>query len=276
MLRRFTKGAPALLALSLPMEWYNHDKISKENKTAKEFYLRKNDTETGKDRMYRMFTMDEFGRMSSELNAIYQAGFLGMFAGAVYGGFLGSRSAYFDFMDRNQATAFKSHLDAKKKLQDNVTTNFAKGAFKFGWRLGLFSISYVGITTMVSVYRGESSIWEYLAAGMLTGSMYKFNMGLRGIAAGGLVGGFLGTIAGGVSLLVLKTTGMSMEEVRYWQYKWRADRDDTINEAMKAQTMDERDQLMDWKDSRVGVDKLSLETLVKAEESPKVVPEVKK
>lgn len=133
-----------------------------------------------------------------------------------------------------------------------------------------------GITTMVSVYRGESSIWEYLAAGVLTGSMYKFNMGLRGIAAGGLVGGFLGTIAGGVSLLVLKTTGMSMEEVRYWQYKWRADRDDTINEAMKAQTKDERDQLMDWKDSRVGVDQLSLETLVKAEESPQVVPEVKK
>ena len=58
MLRRFTKGAPALLALSLPMEWYNHDKISKENKTAKEFYLRKNDTESGKDRMYRMFTME--------------------------------------------------------------------------------------------------------------------------------------------------------------------------------------------------------------------------
>lgn len=133
-----------------------------------------------------------------------------------------------------------------------------------------------GITTMVSVYRGESSIWEYLAAGMLTGAMYKFNMGLRGMAAGGLVGGFLGTIAGGVSLLVLKTTGMSMEEVRYWQYKWRADRDDTINEAMKAQTIDERDQLMEWKDSKVGQDKLSLDTLVKVEENPKVVPEVKK
>ena len=58
MLRRFTTGAPALLGLSLPMEWYNHDKISKENKTAKDFYLRKNDTETGKDRMYRMFTME--------------------------------------------------------------------------------------------------------------------------------------------------------------------------------------------------------------------------
>lgn len=55
----------------------------------------------------------EFGSMSSELNAVYQAGFLGLFAGAVYGGFNYSRNAYFQFMDKNQATAFKSHLDAK-------------------------------------------------------------------------------------------------------------------------------------------------------------------
>lgn len=80
--------------------------------------------------------------MSGELNSIHQAGFLGMFTGAVYGGFLGSRKSYFDFLDRNQATAFTNHLDAKRKLQDQVTMGFAKNAFRFGWRLGLFSLSY--------------------------------------------------------------------------------------------------------------------------------------
>lgn len=98
--------------------------------------------------------------MSPELNAMYQAGFLGAFvgefpllfdsspnslphlSGSVYGGFLGSRKAYFDFLDRNQATAFESHLDAKRKLQDAVTVNFAKNAFRFGWRLALFTTSY--------------------------------------------------------------------------------------------------------------------------------------
>lgn len=59
--------------------------------------------------------------MSSELNAVYQAGFLGMFSGALYGGFLNSRNAYFDFMDTNQATAFKSHLDAKVNMLSFVT-----------------------------------------------------------------------------------------------------------------------------------------------------------
>ncbi len=58
-------------------------------------------------------------------------------------------------------------------------------------------------------------------------------MGLRGMVAGGLVGGVFGTVAGGVSLLILKMTGKSMEEVRYWQYKWRIERDQAINESMK-------------------------------------------
>lgn len=68
--------------------------------------------------------------MSPELNSIYQAGFLGFLSGALYGGFIHSRNAYEGFMEKNQATAFKSHLDAKKKLQDQVTINFAKGAFR--------------------------------------------------------------------------------------------------------------------------------------------------
>lgn len=51
--------------------------------------------------------------MSTEINSIYQAAFMGFLGGAVYGGFIKSRLAYLDFMDNNQATAFKSHFDAK-------------------------------------------------------------------------------------------------------------------------------------------------------------------
>lgn len=51
--------------------------------------------------------------MSSELNSIYQAGFMGFMGGAVYGGFVRSRLAYLEFMENNQATAFKSHFEAK-------------------------------------------------------------------------------------------------------------------------------------------------------------------
>lgn len=85
----------------------------------------------------------------------------------------------------------------------------------------------------MSVYRGKSSIYEYLTAGTVTGSLYKINMGLRGMAVGGLLGGGLGAVAGALSLVVLKLSGRSMEEVRYWQYQWKSNRDAAIREAIK-------------------------------------------
>lgn len=94
-------------------------------------------------------------------------------------------------------------------------------------------LDFSGIITTISVYRGKSSIYEYLTAGTITGSIYKFNMGLRAIAVGGLLGGSLGGVAGLISLLIMRASGTSMEEVRYWQYKWRANRDANIRGAFK-------------------------------------------
>lgn len=38
---------------------------------------------------------------------------MSMFVGAMYGGFMGSKVAYLDFMKNNQATVFRDHLEAK-------------------------------------------------------------------------------------------------------------------------------------------------------------------
>lgn len=65
--------------------------------------------------IWRYFT-SEFGSISSELNSIYQVGFLGFLVGAIYGGVTQSRVSYINFMENNQATAFKSHFDAKVKV----------------------------------------------------------------------------------------------------------------------------------------------------------------
>lgn len=103
-------------ATVLPLDFANYDKVSKDLKTSQDFVNRPPDNETGKDRLYMMFSTDDTGTISSELNSIYQASFMGFLGGAIYGGFHKSRGAYMDFMDNNQATAFKSHFDAKVKL----------------------------------------------------------------------------------------------------------------------------------------------------------------
>lgn len=88
-----------------------------------------------------------------------------------------------------------------------------------------------GTATTISVYRGKSSIYEYLAAGAITGSMYKVNGGVRGMTVGGILGLGLGGIAGIFSLLLLAASGKSMEEVRYWQYNWKRERESVVTEA---------------------------------------------
>lgn len=61
MLSRFLgRGAPGLLATFLPMDIVDHDKVDKTSNTAQDYYKNKNriDTETGKDRLYLMFSIE--------------------------------------------------------------------------------------------------------------------------------------------------------------------------------------------------------------------------
>lgn len=44
------------------------------------------------------------------------------------------------------------------------------------------------VSTTIAVYRGKSSLLEYVAAGMTCGAGYKFSMGPRAMLAGGIVG----------------------------------------------------------------------------------------
>lgn len=118
----------------------------------------------------------EYDNVSPELHTIYNSGALGLFVGIVYGGYLGSKKAYMDFMERNQATAFETHLAAKKKLQEAVTLNFIKSGWKLGWRMGIFAFMYMGVSTCMSVYFNRYSIFDYITAGVVTGGVYKWNV----------------------------------------------------------------------------------------------------
>ncbi|GLH10303.1 RPII140-upstream gene protein [Gryllus bimaculatus] len=191
-------------------------------------------TDTGWERLRLMFTFDE--DISPELNSAMHAGLTGIFFGALYGGFVKSRLAYIDFFERNQATAFRSHVEAKKVLQDHVTINFAKGALYWGWRLGLFSSSLVLISTAVSIYRGKSGILEYTVAGCVSGCLFRANLGVRGMLVGGLLGSALGTIGGCVIFAILKASGFTMEDIRNTQYQWRKYRTETKQKWMKVAT----------------------------------------
>lgn len=118
----------------------------------------------------------EYEHVSPELHSIYNAGFMGLITGLCYGGFLGSSKKYMEFMERNQATAFESHLIAKKKLQEKVVFGFITTGWKWGWRMAVFVTMYMGTSTIISVYRNKYSVTDYIAGGALTGAIYKWKV----------------------------------------------------------------------------------------------------
>ncbi|KAK3874444.1 hypothetical protein Pcinc_020608 [Petrolisthes cinctipes] len=172
-----------------------------------------------------MFTEDGYGNMSPELSMVMNGVMTGAFTGSVIGGTVFSKSSFIKFIDENQGSTFQNTFEAKKQLQTQVTLGFARGAWIWGWRLGVFCGSFLLCTTTISVYRGKSSILEYLIAGSATGSLFKIKQGPRAMIAGGIVGGGLGAIAGSASLGIMYLTGTSMEDLRYWQYQWKEEQD---------------------------------------------------
>jgi hypothetical protein len=194
----------------------------------------------------------EFGNLSKELVTITHVGAMSLFVGGVYGGIQNSKGAYMNFIQNNQATAFHDHIEAKKKLQDAVTKSFGRGAFKWAWRLSLFCTTFAGISTTISVYRGKTGIVEYVAAGVVSGSLYKLNMGPRGWIVGGGLGAVLGFTAGCVTLGLMKLTGMSMDEVYYWQQHWEQERSDYVNKGISDYLAKEEGEVIQDHNRRVG------------------------
>lgn len=99
-----------------------------------------------------------------------------------------------------------------------------------------------GITTISSAYRGDTSITDYVFGGAITGGLWKCSLGLRGMAAGTLIGCVMGAVAGTASVALLKITGRDMKEIRYWQYRWKEERETMIRAGM-AKQMDDEDKL---------------------------------
>ncbi|KPI97994.1 PREDICTED: RPII140-upstream gene protein [Papilio xuthus] len=200
-------------------------------------------TKTGLERVKKMFQRDEFGEVSVELHNVVQATMSGAFIGACFGGFLQSREAYVKFIERNQATAFTSTMQAKKQLQDYVTIGFAKGAVHWGWRLGLFTGCFSLFTTMIAVYRGESSLIDYIMAGALTGGVYKANLGVAATIVGATLGGVLSAFGGLLILNILKITGVSMDDLRRVLYKIKLAREEQYNQVLEKSATEKHDNL---------------------------------
>ncbi|XP_041976650.1 RPII140-upstream gene protein [Aricia agestis] len=234
MLRTVVRLSPSFIPILTRSNEYDHNILQKSESAVEK---------TGWERVKDMFKKNEFDEPSKELHTIGQATTFGLFLGAMFGGVVKSRHAYITFIENNQATIFHSTKEAQKKLQDQVTLSFAKGAYHWGWRLGLFSGMFSFIATSISVYRDDSTIVEYVIAGAMTGALYKANLGTAAMLVGGLLGGVLSTVGGLVILGLLKISGLSMAEIRASLYRIREARQEQMNQGAEKTATEKHDDL---------------------------------
>lgn len=202
----------------------NNDVIDPTSPTAQKLAEQANlhvQNETGWDRLKAIFETDEFSSISPELDNVLSAGAAGLFAGMFIGGIPASKIEYEDFISRNKAATFENHFEAKSKMQFSVTKAMAQGGWRVGWRLALFTGTFTFFTTAVATYRNKSSVFEYSAGGLLAGSTYKLPMGPKAMISGGLAGAAMGTVAGVLTVGIMKLSGTTAEDLRYWKKGWK-------------------------------------------------------
>lgn len=86
-----------------------------------------------------------------------------------------------------------------------------------------------GVSTVVSEYRNKSSISDYSIAGLVTGALFKTNLGIKGMISGGFFGSLIGTVGGVAVISLLKLSGKSMKDIRVAQSKYIYARDEAFN-----------------------------------------------
>lgn len=210
--------------------------------------------ETGWDRVVKLFQKDEYDNYSPELGNIYQTTVLTGFVGACYGGFIHSRDAYLSFIEKNEASKYADHFEAKKKLQDHVTINFFKGALRWSWRLALFGGLYTSFVTLSAVYRGDSSLLDYVLGGFISGFIYRINYGLNGVIVGSTLGSFVGLLAGTLTLTLLRFTGKSYDDVAHWHNEQLVARQRHLKEALEKSIHDDgKRNMLSEHDKRINV-----------------------
>lgn len=195
------------------------ENVSADSLAVKANIRRMLDSESGRDRIKRMYSLNDYGLPSPELFYILKGGYFS----AAFGGLLGAYRAIVNtrenFLRSNEATPFDSQHLARRRLTDTMTLSGMRAMLTHGFRVGAFTTSYLLLTLTAASYNNKLTIWEHIASGAFIGSVFRIKYGPRGMLAAGCLGGTLGLFAGGTLQISMWLTGTSYQELLYLQHE---------------------------------------------------------
>ncbi|KAI5774143.1 TIMMDC1 [Gulo gulo luscus] len=169
-------------------------------------------SESGWDRLRDLFVKDEQQRTSKELENIYKAALSAGIIGWAYGGIPAFIHAKQRYVEQSQAEIYHNRFDAVQSAHRAATRGFIRYGWRWSWRTTVFVTIFNTVNTGLNVYRNKNALSHFVIAGAVTGGLFRINLGLHGLVAGGIIGALLGTPVGSLLMAFQKFCGETVQE----------------------------------------------------------------
>ncbi|XP_037014713.2 complex I assembly factor TIMMDC1, mitochondrial isoform X2 [Artibeus jamaicensis] len=151
-------------------------------------------------------------RASKELENIYRAAVSAGIIGWAYGGIPAFIHAKQRYIEQSQAEIYHNRFDAVQSAHRAATRGFIRYGWRWSWRTTVFVTIFNMVNTGLNVYRDKDALSHFVIAGAVTGSLFRINLGLPGLVAGGIIGALLGTPIGSLMMALQKYYGETIQE----------------------------------------------------------------
>ncbi|KAM3935779.1 complex I assembly factor TIMMDC1, mitochondrial [Leptodactylus fuscus] len=168
--------------------------------------------ESGWDRVREIYQRNERGEYSQEAEFILKSALTGALVGFVYGGVPAARFSREQYIKRSQAEVYHHRVEAVRSVHNAALRGFIRYGFRWGWRIAAFVSIFNCVSTGLSAYRDKVVISNFIAAGAVTGGLFRLSLGLRGLVGGSVIGGLLGVPAGALISGLQTLAGQDLRE----------------------------------------------------------------
>ncbi|XP_028288586.1 complex I assembly factor TIMMDC1, mitochondrial [Parambassis ranga] len=169
---------------------------------------------TGWERIKELFDRSGTQKYPEELINVINCCTFGAIAGFIYGGLPAARHARQRYIHVSQAELYTNRVDAVRSAHNAAIRGFVRYGWRWSWRVSVIVTLFNSVCTGLSVYQDKDAVSHHVAAGAVTGGLYRLNLGLRGLVAGSIIGALLGAPAGALVIGLQSLTGETTRERR--------------------------------------------------------------
>lgn len=194
------------------------------------------DCDSGWQRVRSLFSVRYGDSPPEEVKELSATVLVASVTGFLFGGMIGARHAGDKYIALNHNTKYASAMQAQRELHGAAMLGFVRQGAKWGWKTALFAGIFSGTASLLSVYRDKDGALNYIAAGGVTGGLFRVSRGVKPAIGGTVLGLLISLPAGlflhGMDLILVGSEGRS--KVRRERFHSRRQREEQWNKKLES------------------------------------------